>query len=115
MVSFAYTENDDVSDENSLDEKIDTEPNTVNTIPEENAVNSTNFNMEKTTMEQVSEETGTVEYQEAPSASAVPVPTFTAQQQPLTVSSSGIASHSAPPQNSKTLPHGMCMLYISCL
>lgn len=109
-VPFAQTENDDISDENSLDEKIDTEPN-ANTIPEENIVN-TNFDIEKTTMEQASEETGTVEYQEAPSASAVPVPTFTPQQ-PLTVPSSGIAAHSAPPQNLKTLPHGMlCNIYV---
>lgn len=66
--------------------------------------------MEPASTEQVAEETVAVEYQEAPSASAVPVPTFTPQQ-PLTASSSGIAALSAPPppqpQNLKTLPHGM--------
>lgn len=49
-------------------------------------------------------ESGTVnDYQEAPSASAVPVPTFTPQQ-PHAVPTAGIA-HSAP-QNLKTLPQG---------
>lgn len=45
-------------------------------------------------------ESGT-DYQEAPSASAVPVPQFTPQ--PLAVPSPGIATHPAP-QNLKTLP-----------
>lgn len=49
-------------------------------------------------------ETEAVEYQEAPSASAVPVPTFTPQQ-PLAVPAPGIAAHPAP-QNLKTLPQG---------
>lgn len=101
-----YTENEDASDENSLDEKIDSEPITANSIQEENAVNNTNVSLEPASVEQVVEETGAVEYQEAPSASAVPVPTFTPQQ-PLTASSSGIAGLSAPSQNLKTLPHGM--------
>lgn len=78
------------------------EPTTATTIPEENAVNTTNVCTEPAPTEQVTEETGAVEYQEAPSASAVPVPTFTPQQ-PLAAPSSGIA---APPQNLKTLPHG---------
>lgn len=47
---------------------------------------------------------GTVEYQEAPSASAVPVPTFTAQP-PHTVPAPGIGAHPAQ-QNLKTLPQG---------
>lgn len=105
MVLFSYTENDDVSDENSLDEKIETEATiaTITTVPEENVVNTTSVNMEPASELQVAEETGAVEYEEAPSASAVPVPTFTPQQ-PLAVPSSGIA---APPQNLKSLPHGM--------
>lgn len=105
-----YTENEDASDENSLDEKIDTEPTTATTIQEENVVNTKNVSVEPASTEQVVEEPGIVEYQEAPSASAVPVPTFTPQQ-PLTASSSGIAALSAPPppQNLKTLPHGMYM------
>lgn len=104
-ILLIFIENDDISDENSLDEKIDSDANTANTVSEEN-VNSTNFSLEKVSMEQTSEETVAVEYQEAPSASAVPVPTFTPQQT-HTVSSTGITAHSAPPQNLKTLPHGM--------
>lgn len=96
-------ENEDASDQNSLDEKIEMEPTTAITISEENAVNTTNASTEPASTEQVSEETEAVEYQEAPSASAVPVPTFTPQQ-PLAMSSSGIA---APQQILKTLPHGM--------
>lgn len=98
---FACTENEEASDENSLDEKIDSEPTTA--IPEENVVNTESVSMESATPEQVAEDPGAVEYQEAPSASAVPVPTFTPQQP---VSSPGIAAHSAPSQNLKTLPHG---------
>lgn len=104
IVLFSRTETDDASDDNSLDEKMDTEPTTATTIPEENAVNATNVSTEPASTEQVSEDTGAVEYQEAPSASAVPVPTFTPQQPLAAAPSPGIA---APPQNLKTLPHGM--------
>lgn len=104
IVLISCTENEDASDDNSLDEKMDSEPTTA-TTPEENAVNATNVSTEPASTEQVTEETGAVEYQEAPSASAVPVPTFTPQQ-PLAAPSSGIA---APPQNLKTLPHGKCI------
>lgn len=50
-------------------------------------------------------ETEAVEYQEAPSASAVPVPTFTPQQPLAVPAAPGIAAHPAP-QNLKTLPQG---------
>lgn len=70
---------------------------------EENNVDATNVSVEAETVNNAVDG-GTVEYQEAPSASAVPVPTFTPQQ-PLAVPAAAIAAHSAP-QNLKTLPQG---------
>lgn len=101
------TENEEDSDGNSVDEKIDSEPSDTITVPEGNVANAANASMETAAIEHVAEEGGSVEYQEAPSASAVPVPTFTPQQ-PLTAPASGITTaHSAQPQNLKALPHGM--------
>lgn len=77
---------------------MNVETNTA-TEPEENVANATDVNVEAGP-ETVPTET--VDYQEAPSASAVPVPQFTPQQ-PHAVPAPGIAAHPAP-QNLKTLP-----------
>lgn len=94
-------ENESSSDATG-DEKPTVEVETAN-IPEENDVNASNVSVEVIKLNNTGE-SETVEYQEAPSASAVPVPTFTPQQ-PLAVPAPGIAAHSAP-QNLKTLPQG---------
>lgn len=97
---------DENSSEQSGDVKADDEANTAN-IPEETIMNvATNVNIEATTVN-AQGESGTVDFQEAPSASAVPVPTFTPQQ-PHAVSPPGINAHSAP-QNLQTLPQGTCI------
>lgn len=94
-----------VDDENSAEQTGDEKPkddetNTATDL-EENASSATDVIVEAG---EAPMESGTVnDYQEAPSASAVPVPTFTPQQ-PHAVSTPGIA-HSAP-QNLKTLPQG---------
>lgn len=69
--------------------------------PEENIVDSTTISVEAETMDTQGESNVEVDYQEAPSASAVPVPTFTPQQTQA-VSAPGISA----PQNLKTLPQG---------
>lgn len=71
---------------------------------------ATNVNIEATTVN-AQGESGTVDFQEAPSASAVPVPTFTPQQ-PHAVSPPGINAHSAP-QNLQTLPQGILIFFSS--
>lgn len=88
---------DEMGDENAVDD-TNTDAET-----EENVANEINVNVEVTTVNNTTD-SGSVEYQEAPSASAVPVPTFTPQQ-PHTVPAPGIAAHSAP-QNLNTLPQG---------
>ncbi|XP_055314162.1 caprin homolog isoform X2 [Sitodiplosis mosellana] len=93
---------DENSSEQSGDVKTDVDEVNAATTPEEVIVNvTTNVNIDAATVN-TQGESGTVDFQEAPCASAVPVPTFTPQQ-PHTVSPPGINAHSAPP-NLKTLP-----------
>lgn len=99
-------ENEIVSDE-IVEEKSVDESNSV-PIPEQDSVNVVNANVAaipNVDAGNVSNagETAPVEYQEAPSASAVPVPTFTPQQPQHALPAPGIVAHSAP-QNLKALP-----------
>lgn len=109
-------ENDNVSDD-AGEEKLNEEPNTATEL-DLNSVNATSANASANANANATVEAGNVsnnaagesapEYQEAPSASAVPVPTFTPQQ-PHALPASGVAAvnaavaHSAP-QNLKALP-----------
>lgn len=86
----------DVSGEVNSNEEVNTDAS-----PEENIVDSTTISIEAETMDTQGESTAEVDYQEAPSASAVPVPTFTPQQTHA-VSAQGITA----PQNLKSLPQG---------
>lgn len=105
------TETENATDEIGLDDKTDTEPN-VAIVPDETAASATsNASIEAAPAVNNPSESGSVEYQEAPSASAVPVPTFTPQQ-PHTVPTPGIAAHSTP-QNLKTLPQGKEQPFLS--
>lgn len=110
LISFFRfcAENEIVSDE-IVEEKAVDESNSV-PIAEQDSVNVVNANVAAIpNVEAVGNvsnagESAPVEYQEAPSASAVPVPTFTPQQpQHALPAPSGIVAHSAP-QNLKALP-----------
>lgn len=96
LIFFNLEEN---SSEQINDDKPEEEASPVVT-PEETVADVSSANVEAENVNNQGE-SGTIDYQEAPSASAVPVPTFTPQQ-PHVVPAPGITS----PQNLKTLPQG---------
>lgn len=93
--------NENASDETG-DEKANEETNAA-AASQEDVQSATSSVVEAGNVND-SGESGTVEYQEAPSASAVPVPIFTPQQ-PHVLSTPNIGGHPAP-QNLNTLPPG---------
>lgn len=112
--SEQQNENENVADNQIDDVSMNENQSTdqASHVLSEPTINANDSN-EKAT-DELSENNNAIEFQEAPSASAVPVPTFGQPQQPHNVATPPINSHSAS-QNIKTLMQGEFWIFIYCI